>query len=389
MSLMIEPEEPMVDLEKARRLMSDQRIDLLVASERFNIAYLGGYPFHYYIWPTHNCCYDTDRLASGLDHDVFVGLPCSQHQEPFLVETEGELKNRIWIKDIRRYSNFPHLNPTKTSVQALGEAILDRGLGSGTIGIDLPRTPSGVISELKTELPGLKLVDATDLIWELRLIKSPQEIARMKKALEITKQSRLNLLNYVEPGVDCFYLFKTLVEYGLSQEATLLYLQMPEKVLEYGDMLNLDIGYAYRGYTSDISRMAVIGSFNDEERRIQAYIEECRDAVVEAIKPGVTASDLFWVGNKVMGKHNYQLRHAGHGLGLSMHERPSLISDDHTVLRAGMTLTIEIVHDIKLDEPRGGWGQGLSWEEVGVVTEDGFRWITDFPEEDWYEISIS
>jgi Xaa-Pro aminopeptidase len=131
--------------------------------------------------------------------------------------------------------------------------------------------------------------------------------------------------------------------------------------------MTIDMGLIYRGYCSDMTRNISLGKVDEKYLEIHRLVRRAQQAAVAAIKPGTPMKDVDQVARKVITAAGYgpQFGHAlGHGVGLAVHEKPSLSYRSRQKLRAGMIITIE--PGIYLP----GWG-GVRLENMVVVTEDG------------------
>lgn len=136
------------------------------------------------------------------------------------------------------------------------------------------------------------------------------------------------------------------------------------------------------GYCADMTRTYVKGQPSEEVRNMYAVVQEAQEAAIAAVKPGVTGAEVHAVCVEVFRKHGYEsgvpergfCHGTGHGLGLDVHEPPSVSGSAHAPLEAGHVVTIEP----GLYYPEHG---GVRIEDVVVVTEDGCTNLTDYPKE--------
>ena len=114
--------------------------------------------------------------------------------------------------------------------------------------------------------------------------------------------------------------------------------------LKQGDLVSVDICSKYKNYIGDMFRVYSFGKTNGEILRIHKALDEVNRVVIESIKPGMTASDLYYIGAKAMRDKSLDmaLEFIGHGIGLDVHEPPWLILDDSTILQTNMALVIEV-----------------------------------------------
>jgi len=167
----------------------------------------------------------------------------------------------------------------------------------------------------------------------------------------------------------------------------------PDRVLQDGDIVNVDVSTIYKGYYSDSSRMYMIGDVSPEKRKLVEVAKECMDLGLEMVKPWNTLGDMADVINQHAKKNGYSIviEIGGHGVGKDFHEEPfvSYVTRPGTemLMVPGMTFTIEPMvnmgkSDIYIDED-DGWTvyteDGLpsaQWEITVAVTNEGYEVLT-------------
>ncbi|MDR0888781.1 MAG: aminopeptidase P family protein, partial [Coriobacteriales bacterium] len=148
------------------------------------------------------------------------------------------------------------------------------------------------------------------------------------------------------------------------------------RVLEAGDLVVCDYGARYHGYDADMTRTVCVGKPTDEQRRIYDATLAAQTAVLEALKPGVTGAEMHQLAADTMdeyGDYSKYFMHAlGHGVGLFIHEEPTLAPRVDKPLVPGNVVTVE----------PGIYVKGLCGvriEDYGVITQDGFEDFTRSP----------
>ncbi len=143
-----------------------------------------------------------------------------------------------------------------------------------------------------------------------------------------------------------------------------------DNVINANEILTIDMGVFYKGFASDMTRAFVVeGQLSEEEQKIWEVTKETLDGSIKAIKAGVTCKELHQLSLDIMDKHGYKeyFTHSlGHGLGVEIHDSPSLSINSKEVLEAGMVITIEPGIYIP-----GKYGVRL--EETVLVTENGYE----------------
>ena len=167
----------------------------------------------------------------------------------------------------------------------------------------------------------------------------------------------------------------------------------PDRVLQEGDIVNVDVSTIYRGYFSDSSRMYCIGEVSEEKRKLVQVTRECVDLGLTMVKPWNFLGDMAQVINDHARENGYSIvvEIGGHGVGLEFHEEPfvSYVTKAGTemLMVPGMVFTIEPMvnagtSEIYIDE-KDGWTvytqdgrPSAQWEVTVAVTNDGYEVLT-------------
>ena len=142
-----------------------------------------------------------------------------------------------------------------------------------------------------------------------------------------------------------------------------------------GQLLFCDTGCGYEGYWGDFCRNIVIGGKStDEQKKVHQAVLDCRNALLDSIRPGINTKELFNIGFKVLDKHDLgpSLSFFAHGIGLSSHEKPFVTAFDEQILEEGMVLSMEPNTEV----------QGMTMfnlEHSVVVTKDGYEDFSSLP----------
>ena len=266
-------------------------------------------------------------------------------------------------------------------------ALLAEALGpADRLAVETDHISFGRAEELRQRLDVSSFLDAGEEIRRRRLVKTPEEIARLERAARLTDEVCEWLLGRLRPGLSELEVaglalgriaeagaqpsFDPLVQSGPN--SALPHLGPTGRRLERGDLVLLDLGAAWEGYKGDITRMAVIGEPDARQREIHALVLAARDRGFEAVRPGAAAGEVDAAARAVIeaaGHGERFIHRTGHGLGLDGHEEPNFTAGDQTVLRPGMVATIEPGVYIP------GWG-GVRIEDDVVVEAAGARSLT-------------
>lgn len=214
-------------------------------------------------------------------------------------------------------------------------------------------------TSFKKQFDGIELVPVSNIVENLRIIKSNEEINIMKKAAEIADQAFEHILSYIKPGVKEIDIANELEFYMRKLGATsssfdiivasghrsaLPHGVASEKEINSGELVTMDFGALYEGYCSDITRTVAVGEINDQLREIYDVVLKAQELGVEGIKPGMTGIEADaltrdYITEKGYGK--YFGHSTGHGLGMEVHEAPGLSFRSETALLPGMVVTVE------------------------------------------------
>jgi Xaa-Pro aminopeptidase len=230
-----------------------------------------------------------------------------------------------------------------------------------------PARHKQAINKLKEWQPQLTFSDINPILNDLRWVKTPYEIDRMRMAgkigaegvKEAIKGTRSGMFEYeLEAAARFVYVkrgargdaFMPIVASG-ANTLILHYTANNRKMLD-GDVVYMDYGADFDYYTSDITRTwAVSGKFTPAQEKMYLCILEARNAIIAAMKPGVTVNDLRRVAAQVYKKHGFGKQfdesgeYVGHFVGLSVHD----VGDDDKPFVPGVTFNVEpLVQDEKM-----------------------------------------
>lgn len=253
------------------------------------------------------------------------------------------------------------------------------------------------ISQFKTfrEKLNAEIFDKSDLskvISESRIIKTPDEIEKLRIAQNIAEKAYLEVLNYVKIGVTekeiaarLEYLMKINGAEGIAFDLitvtgkkTSLPHGVPGDVkVQNGDFFTFDIGAVFDGYHSDMTRTVAVGSINDEQKKIYDIVLKAHLAGLDATKAGVTGFSVDKVCRDIIKAEGYGdfFGHGtGHGVGLEIHEAPYANTRYNEILKENMTLTVE--PGIYLPDKFG-----VRIEDTVLITSEGYETFASIPKD--------
>lgn len=256
-----------------------------------------------------------------------------------------------------------------------------------TIGFESDFVTYDMYTKLTEHIPNLHLMPVQ--VDALRMVKDANEIATIKKAVDIADHAFSRILSFIKPGIseqavalELEYhmgrfgaekpAFDTIVASG--KRGALPHGKASAKIIEYGDFVTMDFGAVYQGYHSDITRTICVGRADTRQRQIYHIVLAAQLAGVQAVTPGKTGQEIDAVSRKVIadaGFGEYFGHGLGHGLGLNIHEDPRLSpANTETIVMENMVVTVE--PGIYLPE----WG-GVRIEDTVLVNAGGCQILTD------------
>lgn len=226
------------------------------------------------------------------------------------------------------------------------------------------RTLGETVTALHALLPGATFVSATEILRQMRVIKSEEEIAIMRQAGAMTEMAFTAVLKQLKHGMTELEVV-TEVDYQLRKHGALgpsfttsLYCSGPNHPLLFGQReetwkrqlhppvaVLFDFGAIYQGMCYDFGRTVFFGEPDSEYERIYQLVMASQEAGIAALRAGErSASQADAAARRVIidGGYGEAFRHRlGHGIGMDVHEPPFLTADDHTTLQEGMLFTVE------------------------------------------------
>jgi len=241
---------------------------------------------------------------------------------------------------------------------------------------------------LKSRLPmRSSLAAVSGWIEQLRMVKSPAEIERIRRSVETNSRAFEQTVSRVRPGLKEQDLaaeleyrmrrlgaekpsFETIVAAGAR--SALPHAQPTAARLEAGDLVVVDMGALQDGYCSDMTRMLFLGTPSAKVKRSYRAVLEAQQAAIAAVRAGARTAAVDRAARAILKAHGLDaafVHSTGHGLGLEIHEPPRIGKRDKARLKVGMAITIE--PGVYLE----GFG-GIRIEDTVVVKENGCEILT-------------
>jgi len=384
-SIAIAPEEHRARCDALLERTRAERLEGVVLFDPYYVLYYAGFAFA----PTERPI----ALVLGADGERALVVP--------RLEVE-HAEAKATLDRVEHYLEYPG---EPCSEAALEKTLAGMGL-TGRIGADQDGYPwiLGYRGPTLTELSGATVVRIVEQIEEQMAVKSEAEIGLIRESVRWGNLAHTLLHRYTRPGVT-----ETEVSQSASDEATFAMLDaigpiyraqsfffsgahagyrgqigrnsaIPHAlagniVFEPGDVLVTGASAPVWGYLSELERTMVIGDPLPEQERMFGHMKALQEVAFNAIRPGVSCSDVDRAVRAYFEKHDlmpHWRHHTGHAIGLRYHEGPFLDSGDHTEIRPGMVFTVEP----GLYAPDLG---GFRHSDTVLVTDDGIEILTYYP----------
>ena len=349
--------------------MRQRKLDAIIASSPENVSYL---------------C-DIPQLPGVVSESQVHGVAFTERIEPALVipavAVDQWAQSDSPIKDVRIYGEFYYYKQDPLNHEALSSAenkianiyfgqsrsrdvihalvnvFRDRGIVKGRIGFDETSVPHTRIRLLHRKFPRVRLVPASEAFKEMRMIKSAEEIDRIRKAVRATERGIRAVMEASRPGVtnrELQFIYRTTIMksgctpffgvIGTGTESAVVNHLPSGHILQKGDIMRIDCNAIYKNYLSDVGRNATLGRPTSKAKQLFDALRKGTAAMELMIKPGVKCSELFKTAVSTVrrtGIENYERQNTGHSLGLQVVEPPLISPTCHTRLRENMVIAIE------------------------------------------------
>jgi Xaa-Pro aminopeptidase len=255
-----------------------------------------------------------------------------------------------------------------------------------------------VVDWLALAAPQVKLKDIRLPIYALRQVKSPGEMAFLRQAIDLSLDAHLEAMKMMRPGLYEYQVAAKMVEVhamggseaegyapivGAGPNSTALHYDKLSRKIEDGDIVVLDVGAQYSGYSADITRtLPASGKFTSRQREIYDIVLGAQNAALAALKPGMTLcpkgdKSVYKISYDYINSHGkdkhgqslgrYYIHGLGHNIGLDVHDP----GDNCKPLEPGMVVTME--PGIYLPEE----SLGVRIEDDVLITDTGYRFLSE------------
>ncbi|WP_416827704.1 M24 family metallopeptidase [Ectobacillus polymachus] len=344
-------------------------VEAAFISSTSNVFYLSGF-----------YCEPNERL---------LGLFVFQEKEPILIcpkMEEDKARAAGWKDEIVSFSD------TDNPWEKVSHSIQARGIHVHTLAIEKEHVNVTRYESLRSLFPDASFTAAEEKMQELRLVKDDKELAILRQAAQMADyavelgvsqiaegKSEMEILSVIEYEVKKRGIskmsFSTMVLTGAN--TALPHGEPGDNRIKRGDFVLFDLGVVIDGYCSDITRTVAFGDISEQQQKIYDTVLSANKQAINICKPGTMIADVDKTARSFIekaGYGDYFPHRLGHGLGISIHEYPSLTDVNRNALRKGMVFTIEpgiYVPNVA----------GVRIEDDVYITDSGVEVLTHYPKE--------
>ncbi|OQY06137.1 MAG: hypothetical protein B6I22_06090 [Desulfobacteraceae bacterium 4572_123] len=387
----------LLNKDRAFDIMEKYNIEAIIASMPENVTYLTDF------WSlTHRLIKATQNFAvftRKRDLDPFIitsagDMDLAADQEEcrtenfltfgtFYVERPAEA---ILSNTEERYQRLLDLSkPKKDAVTALTECLEDIGVTRGRVAVDEGNITPDAYNTLNKRFPEVEFIPGYQILREIRLIKTQDEVNRLERSSEIIELGIRNAIKAICEGATEFEISQALLKkviengavsswpaVGVGLRGGLSNVIPAPYPVKNGDLIRFDVGCVYKYYNSDCARTVVLGKAGEKQQAYHHAIKSGLEKALDIIRPGVRVSEIFKTavqGVRDAGLPHYRRHHVGHGIGIEPYEPPFLTETSQEILEEGMVVNVETPYY------EMGLG-GIQLEDTVMVTADGYRPFT-------------
>jgi Xaa-Pro aminopeptidase len=278
----------------------------------------------------------------------------------------------------------------KVKCDAIASLVVEQGWKR--LAFDGEKVSFALYRSLSAALSMVELLPLTRELDELRAVKSDPELEVIGQSCALASAAFLQVVPLIRPGVSertlALELEILIKRHGAEEKAfdfivasgprgALPHGHPTDRTLSAGELVTIDFGARLRGYHSDETVTVAVGSADSRQREIYTVVREAHDLAMATVRPGAACRDVDAVARDHIagsGFADFFGHGLGHGVGLEIHEKPTLSPRSEQLLAEGMVVTVEPGIYIP------GWG-GVRIEDTVLVTADGCRPLTQVPKE--------
>jgi Xaa-Pro aminopeptidase len=357
----------LVNEPRLREAMAAQDLDAVIASSPANVTYTVG------AWVSLPILHSFVVSSAGGERAVVI----NEADEYFLNEYAA-------VEDVRGFRFGP--DAARDAFSLLGTVLGDFGLERARIGIELAFLPESVYAELRRAFPDVEWQDAAPVFTYARLVKTTEEIELFRAAARTTELA-------IEAGFAAVAAGATEKELAAEMQAAVLregadgvlhahvhaglhstvaHALSLEEAIRPGEVVHVDFGAVFAGYSTDLARNAVVREPSDRQLEIYHSLWEIHQLALALVRPGMTGDDLFRTVEPEFAARG--LTHPwgtlGHSTGLDVHEGFEIARGSELPFEPGMIVNVEPSH-IEPADAR------YHLEDSVLVTEDGYEVLSN------------
>lgn len=301
---------------------------------------------------------DTIFYCSGFasdPHERLLALVVFQNKEPILICPQMEVedaKNSGWTHEVIGYMDAE--NPWEKITLAISR----QNLTIKKLAIEKEHMNIIRYEQIQQYFSAPTIVSAEEKLRELRMLKTEDELVKLREACRLadlaveigvheiaegkTEMEILATIEYEMKQMGYNMSFDTMVLTGKNAASPHGTPGMTK--VQRGDLILFDLGVIFEGYCSDITRTVAYGDVSDQQLDIYETVRRAQEAAVTMSKPGISCAELDLTARNIIsekGYGHYFSHRLGHGLGISIHEYPSITETNPLLLQKGMVYTIE------------------------------------------------
>lgn len=341
-------------LQRVQQRISD--VDGLLISDIGNVRWISGFSGSsgWVISTTSDAIFITDSRYDIQAHEQVTTIPVSIYASP--------------------------TKPVEVIAQQLAR------LGIKRLGIEASTVTMAVLEDWQKAFSGVELVPVKGVVEPVRMVKSADEVALIKRACALTDACYEHVLRMIQPGVSEWDLMLEIEFFIRRSGAQLAFPPIAvsgpnsarphgtatERRFEKGDFVTMDFGAKLDGYCADLTRTVVVGEASPRHVEIYEQVLKANVECINFMKPGIPCKEVDALARRILdekGLAKYFGHGLGHGLGRDVHDFGSLSSRSEDMLEPGQVWTVEPGVYVE------GFG-GVRVEDDVVVTDTGVEVLT-------------
>ncbi len=316
-------------LEKLLKVMKEEKIEHFITAAHPNLVYLTGY-----------------TGSNGLFY-------ISEHKRIFITDFRYKEQSKEEVK-----------NDIEIIISSAGKTLLEtlfeheKTLTTGTVGIETHRLSADFYLSLEKRIKHIKPVK---IVEKLRMVKTPDEVEKIKKAIEITESVFHEIIPLLREGVkereiasEIIYRmrkkgaekesFAPIVAFGKNTAKP--HAKPGNDTLKKGDFITMDFGCFFKGYASDFTRTVVLGKASQEQKKIYSTVKQAQEIVFNKAHAGMKGIEIDALARNYITKEGFDSEkyfgHSlGHGVGIEIHEMPYFAIKWQEPIPENSTVTVE------------------------------------------------